>query len=65
MAPFPAGAGFRWLTDAAGTPHPTRDRAGCCLYCTIRPEDACTTCPRTRDAERLRRIEAERAATAG
>ncbi|WP_405386187.1 (2Fe-2S)-binding protein [Streptomyces sp. NBC_01102] len=65
VRPFPSGAGFRWLTDADGTSHPTRDRAGCCLYYTIRPAEACGTCRRTSDAERLRRIEAERAPAAG
>ncbi|MFJ3929841.1 (2Fe-2S)-binding protein [Streptomyces sp. NPDC090029] len=59
VAPFPAGAAFRWLTDADGKHHPTRDRAGCCLYYTLRPAEACATCPRTGDAERLRRIAAE------
>ncbi|MEU0126482.1 MULTISPECIES: (2Fe-2S)-binding protein [unclassified Streptomyces] len=65
VAPFPAGAGFRRLTDARGGSHPTRDRAGCCLYYTIRPADACATCPRTCDTERLRRIEAEQTPAAG
>ncbi|GAA2960573.1 (2Fe-2S)-binding protein [Streptomyces argenteolus] len=65
VPPFPAGAGFRQLTDAYGTSHPTRDRAGCCLYYTIRPAETCATCPRTSDAERLRRIEAARITAAG
>ncbi|MET7365713.1 (2Fe-2S)-binding protein [Streptomyces sp. NPDC005566] len=65
VAPFPAGAGFRDLTAADGRSYPTRDRAGCCLYYTIRPAEACDTCPRTCDAERLRRIEAERTPAAG
>ncbi|MET7851058.1 (2Fe-2S)-binding protein [Streptomyces avermitilis] len=57
-APFPGGADFRHLTDSAGRHHPTRTRIGCCLYYTIRPAEACATCPRTCDAERLRRLEA-------
>ncbi|GHB09068.1 MULTISPECIES: (2Fe-2S)-binding protein [Streptomyces] len=65
VSPYPAGAGFRHLTDIDGRQHPTRDRAGCCLYYTIRPTEACGTCPRTSDAERLRRIEAERAPSTG
>ncbi|MFD9503335.1 (2Fe-2S)-binding protein [Streptomyces sp. NPDC060035] len=65
VPPFPAGAGFRQLTDTDGMAHPTRDRAGCCLFYTLRPAEACATCPRTCDPERLRRIEAERAPAAG
>ncbi|WP_406389894.1 (2Fe-2S)-binding protein [Streptomyces sp. NBC_00887] len=65
VSPFPAGAGFRDLTGADGRSYPTRDRAGCCLYYTIRPAEACDTCPRTCDAERLRRIEAEATPAAG
>lgn len=58
LAPFPAGAAFRHLTTEDGTRHPTRTRLGCCLYYTIRPAEACITCPRTCDEERLRRLEA-------
>jgi hypothetical protein len=57
VAPFPGGADFRHLTASDGRQHPTRTRMGCCLYYTIRPAEACATCPRTCDAERLRRIE--------
>jgi hypothetical protein len=57
VAPFPGGADFRHLTGGDGRQHPTRTRMGCCLYYTIRPAEACGTCPRTCDAERLRRIE--------
>ncbi|MFE0102042.1 (2Fe-2S)-binding protein [Streptomyces sp. NPDC059009] len=56
LGPFPGGADFRCLTDADGGRHPTRTRLGCCLYYTIRPAEACGTCPRTDDAERLRRL---------
>ncbi|SPF02607.1 siderophore-iron reductase FhuF [Streptomyces sp. MA5143a] len=56
-APFPGGADFRVLRTADGHEHPTRTRRGCCLYYTIRPAEACSTCPRTCDAERLRRLE--------
>ncbi|WP_172639042.1 (2Fe-2S)-binding protein [Streptomyces tailanensis] len=56
-APFPGGADFRSLRTADGHEHPTRTRIGCCLYYTIRPGEACSTCPRTCDAERLRRLE--------
>ncbi|MEU6307865.1 (2Fe-2S)-binding protein [Streptomyces chartreusis] len=57
VAPYPGGADFRHLTTADGRRHPTRTRAGCCMYYTIRPDEACATCPRTCDAERLRRLE--------
>ncbi|MET8978443.1 (2Fe-2S)-binding protein [Streptomyces sp. NPDC004539] len=53
---FPAGAAFRNLTAPDGSCHPTRTRAGCCMFYAIRPTEACGTCPRTPDAERLRRI---------
>jgi hypothetical protein len=55
----PGGAGFRSLRAASGRSYPTRTRAGCCLYYTIRPVDTCLTCPRLGDAERLRRLAAE------
>ena len=54
LAPFPGGADFRKLTDAAGGSQLTRTRLGCCLHYTIRPAEACATCPRVCDAERLR-----------
>ncbi|MEU9187129.1 (2Fe-2S)-binding protein [Streptomyces sp. NPDC048484] len=57
VPPFPGGADFRHLTDSDGRQHPTRTRMGCCLYYTIRPAEACATCPRVGDTERLRRIE--------
>lgn len=57
VPPFPGGADFRRLTGREGRTYPTRTRAGCCLHYTIRPAEACATCPRTGDAERLRRIE--------
>ncbi|GAA5015955.1 hypothetical protein GCM10025734_65260 [Kitasatospora paranensis] len=56
--PFPGAAAFRRLTGADGRSRPTRTRHGCCLYYAIRPDEACATCPRTCDAERLRRLEA-------
>ncbi|QOV40640.1 (2Fe-2S)-binding protein [Streptomyces ferrugineus] len=57
VAPYPSGADFRHLTTDDGRRHPTRTRAGCCMYYTIRPAEACATCPRTCDAERLRRLQ--------
>ncbi|WP_127358073.1 (2Fe-2S)-binding protein [Actinacidiphila soli] len=55
--PFPSGAGFRDLRGASGRSYATRTRAGCCLFYVIRPGEACLTCPRAADAERLRRLE--------
>ncbi|MCM2389847.1 (2Fe-2S)-binding protein [Streptomyces albipurpureus] len=57
VGPFAGGASFRRLTGGDGRSYPTRNRMGCCLYYTIRPAEACATCPRTSDAERLRRLE--------
>lgn len=59
IAPFAGGADFRRLADRAGYLHPTRTRLGCCMYYTLDSARACATCPRTCDAERLRRIEGE------
>lgn len=55
--PFPGAAAFRRLPGTDGRTHPTRNRLGCCLYYAIRPAEACLTCPRTCDAERVRRLE--------
>ncbi|MFF3554881.1 (2Fe-2S)-binding protein [Streptomyces tsukubensis] len=57
VGPFLGGADFRRLTGRDGRTYPTRTRMGCCLYYAIRPDEACGTCPRTGDAERLRRLE--------
>ncbi|WP_405593819.1 (2Fe-2S)-binding protein [Streptomyces sp. NBC_01092] len=57
LTPYPGGADFRYLTTDDGHRHPTRTRRGCCMYYTIRPDEACATCPRTCDAERLRRLQ--------
>lgn len=60
--PYAGGASFRELTASGGTDGPspiparTRDRLACCLFYTISPADACTTCPRTCDADRIRRL---------
>ncbi|MFC8126978.1 (2Fe-2S)-binding protein [Streptomyces sp. NPDC057302] len=59
VEPFPGGADFRHLTTRDGERHPTRTRLGCCLYYTIRPAEACGTCPRVCDGERLRRLETD------
>ncbi|MFF4172842.1 (2Fe-2S)-binding protein [Streptomyces sp. NPDC001744] len=59
--PYAGSAGFRDLPGTEGPeggPLTTRDRATCCFFYTLRPEDTCVTCPRTCDAERVRRMSA-------
>lgn len=60
--PYIGTAGFRELTGPAGESLRTRDRASCCMYYTLRPDEACGTCPRTCDADRVARITAAEAA---
>ncbi|MCY0928559.1 (2Fe-2S)-binding protein [Streptomyces sp. H27-H1] len=55
-APYTGGAGFRTLEAPDGRELPTRDRASCCFFYTIRPDDTCVTCPRTCDADRIARL---------
>jgi hypothetical protein len=56
-APYTAsGAGFRALSCPDGQALATRDRASCCGFYTVRPKEACTTCPRTSDADRVARL---------
>lgn len=57
-APYASGAAFRELADAGGRALTTRNRASCCLYYTLRPEDTCATCPRTCDTDRVARLTA-------
>ncbi|MFI9201920.1 (2Fe-2S)-binding protein [Streptomyces sp. NPDC053048] len=57
-APYIGGARFRELTLPGGVPAPTRDRASCCFFYTLRPENTCITCPRTADADRVERLSA-------
>jgi hypothetical protein len=59
-APYARGASFRELEGPGGERLATRDRASCCLFYTLRPEDTCVTCPRTCDAERVERLTAAR-----
>ncbi|MGW1606790.1 (2Fe-2S)-binding protein [Streptomyces eurythermus] len=56
--PYAGSAGFRVLTAPDGTRLPTRDRASCCMFYTVRPQDTCVTCPRTRDCERIAKLTA-------
>ncbi len=43
--PYVGTAAFRELTGPQGEALPTRDRASCCMFYTLRPEDTCVTCP--------------------
>ncbi len=56
--PYAGSAAFRVLTGPNGESLPTRDRASCCMFYTLRPEDTCATCPRTCDADRIARLTA-------
>ncbi|NWF26467.1 (2Fe-2S)-binding protein [Streptomyces sp. PKU-EA00015] len=56
VKPYVGTAGFRELTGPDGERLPTRDRASCCLFYTLSPEDTCVTCPRTCDADRVERL---------
>ncbi|WP_059011293.1 (2Fe-2S)-binding protein [Streptomyces specialis] len=57
-APFTRGASFRELSGPGGQSLRTRDRASCCMYYTLRPDDTCVTCPRTCDTDRVIRLAA-------
>ncbi|MEV1065064.1 (2Fe-2S)-binding protein [Streptomyces sp. NPDC050263] len=56
--PYVGSAAFRELTGPNGEALPTRDRASCCMFYTVRPEDTCVTCPRTCDADRVAKLTA-------
>jgi hypothetical protein len=56
--PYVGSAAFRELTGPDGESLPTRDRASCCMFYTVRPEDTCATCPRTCDADRVTKLTA-------
>jgi hypothetical protein len=56
--PYVGSAAFRELTGPDGERLPTRDRASCCMFYTVRPEDTCATCPRTCDADRVAKLTA-------
>ncbi|MER6960441.1 (2Fe-2S)-binding protein [Streptomyces sp. NPDC000618] len=61
--PYVGSAAFRELTGPDGEALPTRDRASCCMFYTVRPEDTCVTCPRTCDADRVTRLTAAASAS--
>lgn len=54
--PYVGSAAFRTLTGPDGEPLPTRDRASCCMFYTLRPEDTCATCPRSCDTDRIAKL---------
>ncbi|WP_426568270.1 (2Fe-2S)-binding protein [Streptomyces canus] len=56
--PYVGSAAFRELTGPDGESLPTRDRASCCMFYTVRPDDTCATCPRTCDADRVTKLTA-------
>ncbi|WP_316753080.1 (2Fe-2S)-binding protein [Streptomyces herbicida] len=56
--PYVGSAAFRVLTGPDGEALPTRDRASCCMFYTLRPQDTCATCPRTCDADRVAKLAA-------
>lgn len=56
--PYVGSAAFRELTGPNGESLPTRDRASCCMFYTLRPEDTCATCPRTCDTDRVAKLTA-------
>jgi hypothetical protein len=60
--PYVGSAAFRTLTGPDGEPLPTRDRASCCMFYTVRPEDTCVTCPRTCDRDRIAQLASAAAA---
>ncbi|MFD9910893.1 (2Fe-2S)-binding protein [Streptomyces sp. NPDC059063] len=61
--PYVGTAAFRELTGPNGEKLPTRDRASCCMFYTLRPEDTCVTCPRMCDADRVAKLAATAAAS--
>ena len=56
--PYVGSAAFRELTGPDGESLPTRDRASCCMFYTLRPDDTCATCPRTCDTDRIAKLTA-------
>ncbi|NEA67372.1 (2Fe-2S)-binding protein [Streptomyces sp. SID12488] len=56
--PFVGSAGFRDTTGPDSAAPPTRDRASCCFFYTIRPAEMCDNCPRTCDNARAAKLTA-------
>ncbi|NGO47947.1 (2Fe-2S)-binding protein [Streptomyces ureilyticus] len=59
--PYVGTAAFRQLTGPCGESLPTRDRASCCFFYTIEPEDTCANCPRNSDELRIEKLTAQAA----
>nr|WP_229916117.1 (2Fe-2S)-binding protein [Streptomyces fructofermentans] len=60
--PYVGSAAFREVAGPNGECLPTRDRASCCFYYTLDPEDTCANCPRNSEAVRVAKLTAEAAA---
>ncbi|NGO12077.1 (2Fe-2S)-binding protein [Streptomyces sp. HC44] len=56
--PYVGTAAFRELTGPNGESLSTRDRASCCFFYTLDPEDTCANCPRNCDAVRIEKLTA-------
>lgn len=56
--PYVGTPAFRELTGPCGESLPTRDRASCCFFYTLVPEDTCANCPRNSDALRIEKLTA-------
>ncbi|MER6209336.1 (2Fe-2S)-binding protein [Streptomyces sp. NPDC001642] len=54
--PYVGSAAFREVTGPNGEALSTRDRASCCMYYTLDADDACATCPRTCETERVTKL---------
>lgn len=54
--PYVGSAAFREVTGPNGEALSTRDRASCCMYYTLDALDACPTCPRTCETERVTKL---------
>ncbi|WP_419586993.1 (2Fe-2S)-binding protein [Streptomyces sp. Qhu-G9] len=63
--PYVGSAGFRETAGPNGECLPTRDRASCCFYYTLDPEDTCANCPRNSEAVRVAKLTAQAAGPTG
>jgi len=59
VRPYVGSAGFRELAGPDGRSLPARDRASCCFFYTLDPEDTCANCPRNCEADRIAKLLAE------
>ncbi|MEV0218817.1 (2Fe-2S)-binding protein [Streptomyces sp. NPDC050704] len=59
--PYVGAAAFRELTGPNGECLAARDRAGCCFFYTLDPEDTCANCPRNSEEVRIAKLTAEAA----